>query len=417
MISFLFPAFLYAAGGIALGVVALHFLVTQQPRSEVLPTVRFFPDVVARSTSVAIKPSDLWLLLLRVLMILLIGVAFAQPQLKPSHRPTIRLVAVDVSRAVENRAELTDSASRYLAGAAAIVLFDSAAHEVSAATATDSLRALSTLSRAADTSAVAGRISPALIALHRAAARLREGADSLEMIVISPFAREEVDAATQTIRALWPGHLQAVVAGTAGDVRAAERVNRVAAAAPRVEWADSGATQFWVAKAKPDTIGAVRAGDNVLVYPFVRRWSLRAPTNAATAEGTRVYARWSDGAPAGVERTSGAECIRSLGLALPQSGDAMLRPEFIRFMDALSAPCGETRDLAPVSAEFLSALAGPARLASARAVTPRIEKMTPLVPWILGAVLLLALLELWVRGRAESSAAADEAADVTRRAA
>jgi len=417
MIGFLFPAFLYAAGGVTLGVVALHFLVTQQPRSDVLPTVRFFPDVVARSTSITIKPSDLWLLLLRALMILLIGAAFAQPQLKPSHRPTIRLVAVDVSRSVGNRAELADSASRYLTDAAAIVLFDSAAHEVPAEKAADSLRALSTLSKAGDTSAVAGRMSPALIALLRAAARLREGADSLELIVISPFAREEADAATQTIRALWPGHLRPVRAGTASDVSAGDSAKQVTAKPARVEWADSGVTELWMAKARPDTIGAVRAGDNVLVYPFVRRWSLKEPSNAAAAPSIRVYARWSDGEPAAVERTSGDECIRSLAVALPQSGDAMLRPEFVRFTDALSAPCGEAPDLAPLSMEFLTALAGPEQLAAASAVTPRITKMTPLVPWVLGAALLLAVFELRMRRRAESSVAADDAAEMEKRAA
>ena len=59
----------------------------------------------------AIRPSDLLLLLLRVdRMIMLIGAAFAQPQLKPKHQRIARLVMVDVSRAVSNIRELADSA-------------------------------------------------------------------------------------------------------------------------------------------------------------------------------------------------------------------------------------------------------------------------------------------------------------------
>src|SRR4051812_12322988 len=50
MISFLHPGFLYAAAAASVVVVALHFLVAEQPRAGVLPTVRFFPDMDVRST-------------------------------------------------------------------------------------------------------------------------------------------------------------------------------------------------------------------------------------------------------------------------------------------------------------------------------------------------------------------------------
>jgi len=114
--SFLFPGFLVAAGLVSAAVVVLHFLVTQQPRSEDLPTVRFVPDVPARSTSVAIKPSDLLLLLVRVLTIMAIGAAFAQPQLKPKHQRVSRIVMADVSRATGNIKEVAASAARYTQG-------------------------------------------------------------------------------------------------------------------------------------------------------------------------------------------------------------------------------------------------------------------------------------------------------------
>ena len=79
----------------------------------------------------------------------------------------------------------------------------------------------------------------------------------------------------------------------------------------------------------------------------------------------------------------------------------MLRPDFVRFTEALKAPCGVMHDFTPLPAEFMSAFDGPAHLASVRAVKPQITRMTPLVPWLLGAALLLALLELLVRRRGE----------------
>ena len=116
MISFLHPGFLYAAGVAAAAVVALHFLVSEQPRAGVLPTVRFFPDVEVRSTALTVRLSDLLLLLIRVLTLMLIGAAFAQPQLKPSRSAILRIVALDVSRDVKGGSDMSDSAAKYLAG-------------------------------------------------------------------------------------------------------------------------------------------------------------------------------------------------------------------------------------------------------------------------------------------------------------
>ena len=416
MIGFLLPGFLYAAGAVALGVVVLHLLVTQQPKSDVLPTVRFFPDVVARSTSITIRPSDLWLLLLRVLTILLIGAAFAQPQLKPDHRSVTRLVAVDLSRAVANPAQLADSARAYVAGAAAVVLFDSQSREVAPSAAADSIAALS--ARPAATRP-RGALSPALVTALRAASRLREGADSLDLVIVSPFVREEADAATPAIRALWPGRVTLVRLAAATGVSSQAPAGERAVVRPRIEWADSGATTTWVPRARMDTIGAVRAGDAVLVFPFVRRWQLAAVQDTAARENTRVHARWSDGEPAAVERVVGAGCVRSLAIPMPTAGDAILRPEFVRFVEALAAPCGAAHDFSPMPPELMTALAGGPRLAPSSALTPRATRMTPLVPWLLAGALLLALLELLVRRRHRSSiAAADtDGIDAPRRAA
>jgi len=401
--NFLYPGFLIAAGAVSAAVVVLHLLVTQQPRSEDLPTVRFVPDVPARSTSVAIRPSDLLLLLLRVLMIMAIGAAFAQPQLKPKRQAVARIVMVDASRAVKDMKEVADSATPLVKGAAAVVVFDSVAREVTPAHAPDSLAALA----AGPKSARRGMLSTAMITGLRAAARVRDAADSIEMVVVSPLVGEERDAATDELRNLWPGHIRVVrVAGPdqTADADAAKNTPR-----PRVEWADSAKSTMWQARAKTDTIGAVRAGTSVMVYNFARRWQ---PAAGMPDSLTRVYARWDDGEPAAFERINGNDCVRSIAFSLPNAGDAILRPDFVRFVDGLSAPCGVTRDILPLPEAFVSAFSGPAALAPVSSIKPRETRMTPLVPWLLGGALLLALLELLVR-RMSGDAAASREAELT----
>jgi hypothetical protein len=392
--TFLAPGFLIAAGAVSLGVVVLHFLITQQPKSELLPTVRFVPDVPARSTSLAIKPSDLLLLLVRVLAIMLIGAAFAQPQLTPQHQAVAKIVVVDASRAVGNMQELADSAKVHADGAAAVIVFDSVARELPLANAMDSLNALA--SRPASTRR--GSLSPALITSLRAAARVREAADSIDLIVVSPFANEERDAATSRIRALWPGRIQTVQVGIASDTSLASGQSI------RVQWADSGATQLWTKREQPDTVGAVRAGEAVMVYPFVRTWQPASQLDS----NTHVYARWVDGEPAAFETNTESGCVRSVAITMPTAGDAILRPDFVRFQKLLTEPCGTAHDFAPMPSEFMSLLAGSGNLASVSDIKPVLTKMTPLVPWLLLTGLLLLLLELFMRYRTEIGAAKRE---------
>lgn len=382
MLSFLAPGFLVAAGLVALGVVALHFLSTRDPRLELLPTARFIPDVAVQATAVTVRPSDWLLLLLRVLLVLLIGAALARPVIVPARRPVTRILAVDVSRAVGQAAELGDSARAYLADAEVTILFDSVAREVNRSVEDSFAAFVKARPPGAERN---GSLSAALISALRLAARLREGADSLELVIVSPFSVEERDAATVAIRELWPGRVTAV------------RVSAATGAGPRdsvrVEWADSGSSALWVARASPDTIGAARAGSAVMVHPFVRRWRPAAGSDSLS----RVFARWVDGEPAGLERATPAGCLRSVAIPLPAQGDALLRPEFQRFLGELASPCGAPRDFAPLPPEFMAAFRGEGPLAPAAAVIRRVERVTPIMPWLLGAGVLLALLELFAR--------------------
>ena len=426
---FLAPVYLIAAGAIAAGVVALHFLSTREPDTDLLPTVRFIPKVPVQATTITVRFTDPWLLVLRVLLILLLGAALARPLIHPLSAPVARIAVVDVSRAVGDGRELADSARPYVEGAAAVVFFDREAREVEGG-AVDSLEALAVEAAAREGSGegpveagaeggdarttasdgaqgvrtAKGSLSSAVIAALRIASRLRDGADSLQLVVISPFAREERDAATERIRALWPGRVDVVRVG--GTV---SRPSSEAADAVQIEWADSTASAFWSEREPHDTIAGVRANDAVMVYPFVRRWrpapaALSSPSSdnpslTAPARGTRVYARWMDGEPAAFERATDDGCVRSLAVPVPTEGDAVLRPAFQRFLAGLHDPCGEPGDPAPLSDDFLTAFAGDGPLAPTSEIGRQVQRVTPAVPWILTLALLVALAEHWARRR------------------
>ncbi|MFL5582398.1 MAG: BatA domain-containing protein [Gemmatimonadaceae bacterium] len=391
--SFAAPAYLAAAALAAALVVALHLLVRRRPPSALLPTARFIPDVPASATALAARPADVPLLLLRVLVLLLVGAALAGPRLTPRPRGTARVVAVDVSRGASRAAALT-AAAPHVAGAAAVIAFDSAARAVPA----DSLAALAsappTMSR--------GSLSAALVRALRAASRLRESADSVQLVLVTPALAEEADAATMEVRALWPGRVDLVRTPPAGSMAGADSV--------LVEWADSAASPDWRRRARADVPGALRAGDAVLVAPLARAWA------HVPRDSSRVAARWTDGEPAAVERSVPGGCVRELGFALPTAGDVALRPDAERVLARLrTAPCAGRADPTPMSDAAVQALAGAGRLARASDFPAAARRGSPLAPWLLGGALLLALAELPLR-RARRRTSANAPASVERAA-
>jgi hypothetical protein len=162
--NLLFPGFLIAAGVAAAAVVALHFLVTRQPSTDIFPTVRFLPQAKVRSTALAIKLTDILLLLLRVAAILLLGIALAQPRFAVTTQAVAEIVMVDVSRGVARDAAWKQVVLERAAEAEAVIVFDDAAREVAA----------SELEQILDQPPAArGSLSSALIVAMRAASRLR----------------------------------------------------------------------------------------------------------------------------------------------------------------------------------------------------------------------------------------------------
>ncbi len=429
------PQFFWWALAAAVGIVAAHLLVTRQPPSHALPTVRFVPEAPVRAITIARRPDDRWLMLLRILIVLLIGLAMAKPVAVPARRPVARVVLWDRSGAVADPNTARDSVLAWRREGDVVVGFDTAAgivEELPAVQPADARVGTDKTDKTVRANRPDGRLSAALIVALRSAARLRASADSLELVIVSPLTGEELNAATPAIRALWPGRIRLVRVpataeqpATSGGIQViaapddpltlvsrlatrdqqeySVRISRLpasasdsswAASGPRVlvRWPAAGAPPGWKPLGRPDTVGAVIVGGSALVYPFARSWG------PGTGDmNARAIARWSDGTVAAVERSLGLGCIRDVAVPVEARGDFVLRADFARFFHAMTAPCGQAvagEAPAPVDTAFL---AGSGPLAAASVIHASQSVPTPLTPWLLGAALVLSLVELAVR--------------------
>ena len=325
--TFLAPAWLMVAGLASAMVVGLHLFTRLQPRRLVLPTARFVPDTSLRTPSRSARLSDLLLLALRVLALLLAGVALARPSLSARLKPV-----------------------------ATIILADRAADSADVAERTALIEA--------DTIIQMRSLSSGLIAARRAGAAWSTRADSVELVIVTGLASGLWDRATADIRATWPGRIRIdtvprrpaerprveLSGGDLEAVRAAiHRLGREIVAssagkpATRLLAAESGriasndlvalATLSRVAglPAEPsdDMASAVYAGDVALVGP-VRR----GPSPAGDP-----IAWFADGSVAAAERPLGVGCERDVAFSL-DAGDQALRTAGLRIIERLIAPCG-----------------------------------------------------------------------------
>jgi hypothetical protein len=425
--TFLAPGMLWGAALVVAWIVGLHFVVVRQPRAAVLPTARFVPDSAATATVRNNRPSDLLLMLLRVLIILAAGAGLAKPVIRPSRQASARVFLMDASRSVANVGEAADSVKKLYRAGDAIIVFDSAARSLGIS-GSDSLAAV----RRAE---ARGNLSAALIASLREGSMVRDRADSLELVIVSPFAQEEHDAATDSLRKLWPGRARLVhVAARVDSVplgpvglelrsssddalavavsvaskqqpRASTRIVRNSSLTAEdtawasgegnvlVTWPSEGRPLFSVTRTPVDQSGGILIGDTRLIAGFDRRWKFTVDSLGAA----RVVARWADGEPAAVEKGIGKGCIRSVAIPVTAVGDLVIRPEFIALMREIAAPCGESRSTTPLASTVMASLGGRGPLATNDAFAARRDIASPLVPWLFAIALAAALAELFVR--------------------
>ncbi len=413
--TWLVPSALAIAGTAALVAIGLHLIARSRPVAEALPTARFIPlrAVHARTRSLAL--SDLLLLMLRLAAIFLFGVAVAAPIVASARGRVARVVVVDRSRDVASVAEVRDSMRSLLGGAANVVLFDSAARAVGA-----------TAAASLPLSSSRGSLSAALASAIQTAAALAAQSDSVELIVVSPFGENELDAATEPLRASWPGRIRLVPVRGAAAVGSAARIASSTDAndpviaglslasvptAPRlvriardkltaadstwardsghvlVHWPGADSAADWPRRANIDAIGGVTSATGTLVGRFPRAWTL----------GGRAIARWADGEIAATETATGGGCMRDVSVLVDPASDITLRAPFRRFASALLAPCGGVRSARRVDDSTLARLAGAGRLAAANALRANVGSPTASTPWLLIAGALLLLVELAVR--------------------
>lgn len=397
--TFLAPGFLYAAIAVALATVALHLLATRAPRAVMLPTVRFVPAAETRAVVRVTRFSDPWLLALRLLLLLLAGAALARPVRVPQRERIARVIVADRSGAVASDAEVRDSVRALYRPGDALASFDSSARYTGApdSLAPDSLASNALASSSPPSPApVTGSLSAALVQAHAAASRIREGADSIELVVVSPLAPVEADRATRRIRATWPGRARLVHVGA--------DTGRRPTSPPAVTWRVAARPPRAVARQSPDTVGAVVAGADVLVAPFARRW--RYPPDSL--RGATTVARWVDGEPAAIEwqragatGAAGAACTRSAAIPIDSTGDLVLRPEFLALRARLLGPCDgvSAPAAAPSAARLAQLIRGSGALARASAFPPGPAAPSSLAPWLLAAAIMAALAELVLRHR------------------
>jgi hypothetical protein len=395
----------------------LHLVARQRPAAYVLPTTRFIPDRRTLVSRVATRPRDLLLLALRVLLVLSAAAAFARPVVTPRRAARARIVLLDRSGSVADAASALAGARRLLVDGVPtrVIAFDSVATQLG-----EGVAPLDSLARTEGARAPAGSVSGALVAARRTASRLARRADSVELVLVSPVTRAELDAATDSVRAQWPGALRLDrVPSTADSAHAgtleralgaddpllpAMSTVRVSASPSAVRlrrgapdrsdsvFARAGGTvvQWDTAASSVFAAGAIAMGDDVIVASLARR---------ALASAGRAVARWSDGAPAAIESSLGAGCIRQIGVGVPLAGDLPLSPAFQRIARGLLAPCGLNAPSGVADSTTVARLVGRGGAARGQDLARLDLETSSLTPWLLAIALVCALLELAVRAR------------------
>ncbi|MCC6773054.1 MAG: BatA domain-containing protein [Gemmatimonadaceae bacterium] len=441
---FLAPGYLVAAVLASAVVTALHLLAWRRPEPTLLPTARFAPSSAVRAVSRALRLSDVSLLVVRVLALLLAGAALAGPTVTPRRSGVARVLLLDASRRVGSMDAVRDSARARLAGADAVVWVR-----------VDSVARLLPDSAAGDRADVRGSLSAGLVAAVQAAHRLAGTFARVEVVVISPFAAESWDAATDAARRAWPGDVEAVRVGardaTAGaggrttrvarelppvddpigavfslavdSTLPAIRVRREAPSAADSAWARDGGVVVWWPRAGAGDAGHTSSASLAMLGDGARSAVGHFAALPGVALSGRAILRWGDGAIAAAEESLGGGCLRVVAVGVPDAGDEVLRPGFVRLARGLAMPCGGgSAEL--VDDETLASWARPVRTTSDAAADAGVatvagtradETSVPAGPsatlerWLLAAVAFALLIEWWLRRPRATSAAGNDA--------
>ena len=417
-------------------IVALHLLARHEPPRWMLPTARFVPASRERAPARSLRLSDRRLLALRAVALVAMAIAMAGPWWHGVRVPMARVVIVDLSRTVSDRAAVAAAAWSAARAGDRIVVLDSLPRVVA-------LGPLDTLA-AQPAPTRRGRLGAALLLARDQARTLARGADSVALVLVSPLTRDALDPATRAIRASWPGGL-AIVRPTAAREDPAPPTPVMLRAAPDDPMRATLALEGRLARSAPfdarrqrveagrpaaralvrlvrlvrdgslssaDSTAA-RAGAVVVHWPagLVARDTVGAvatvhaafvatlPRPAALDGGTPV-AWWVDGAVAATETALGAGCVRRVAIPLAPAGDASLRASFRAVARDLLAPCGGVSDARPLDTTGVRLLAGgTAAVASEALLTPTPDR------WLVRGLLALAAvalaLEWWLRRRPE----------------
>lgn len=431
--SFLAPLSLALGAMAAAAVFALHLLTTRRPPSAPLPTARFVPLDEARAVARSKRPTDVPLLILRMLAVLIVGAAFARPVIDAAGPSVRTVVLLERSRAVADAAAAAAAARDAIGEGGEFIVFGDSAREVPV----DSLDALN----ASPTVTPAGSLSAAFIAARGAAARIAPGADSLRLVVVSPLVAGSMDAATTALREGWPGRVELRrVAATSDTVRGARaellspldddplapalerlgalrgghqlRVQRGASRAADSAWARAAAGRVlvsWPARFEvPVAPLGVTAFGSAVERDHARARTVVAPLArlplAEPRDDARVVARWNDGTPAATQQPIGDGCVRTVAIGIPLAGDITLREPFTALLAALTEPCDGLVG-APLDDEALGWLGADRPLAPARLLAAADDTRTSRIPAVLLAVALLMLLaEQLIRRRPVAAA-------------
>ncbi len=308
-----YPWVLWSAVAAAVGVFVSHLLSVRRPPLFMLPTTRFLPPRTVRAVSLSARPTDVLLLLLRMLAVLCAGVAFAGVYWSGGRKPVVTVIAIDAAATTDDSLAWRTAIDRALqdSPSAAVVLSDGQliSGSVGAQTmvpGTDSV----VISPSLD-----GSLASALLAARRAAPAIARQGDSIALLLVSPLRQDVSTAVLDTVRAMWPGRITLIpvlvqgadVGGAPPEVAVSASTGQAGGAAAAALSASTGqagaaaaaalsdAPRAWPAEdaTRPSRVVVRSAAEDDVVSAAFARWpitstaSTRFVRDSATADAVR----------------------------------------------------------------------------------------------------------------------------------